>query len=196
MGADHAMEGPIQLTFAPLTHERWDDLEHLFGDRGACGGCWCMWWRLSAGEFTKNKGAANKAALQALAAGEVLGLLAYADGRPAAWCALGPRSSFPRLDRSRVLAPVDDLAVWSVPCLFVHRSHRRRGVSVRLLDAAGDHAREQGAPALEGYPVQPRKDPMPDAFAWTGLPSAFTAAGFREVARRSPTRPIMRRSFI
>jgi GNAT superfamily N-acetyltransferase len=155
-----------------------------------------MWWRSSASEFTANKGSGNKAALRALAAAETLGLLAYDDdGRPVGWCALGPRTSFPRLDRSRVLARVDDLDVWSVPCLFVQRAHRRKGVSVQLLEAASDFAQENGAPALEGYPTQPRADTMPDAFAWTGLPTAFVTAGFREILRRSPTRPIMRRTF-
>jgi hypothetical protein len=54
------------------------------------------------------------------------------------------------------------------------------------------YAKKQGAGILEGYPVEPKKDKMPDAFAWTGIASAYRAAGFEEVARRSETRPIMR----
>ncbi|HKQ62266.1 MAG TPA: GNAT family N-acetyltransferase, partial [Candidatus Polarisedimenticolaceae bacterium] len=90
-----------------------------------------------------------------------------------------------------VLKPVDAAPVWSVSCLFVARAHRRRGISVGLLRAARRHAARHGALLVEGYPVDPRGR-APDAFVWTGLASAFRQAGFTEVARRSPTRPIMR----
>jgi GNAT superfamily N-acetyltransferase len=88
---------------------------------------------------------------------------------------------------------VDDRPVWSVVCFFVARPHRRRGLTVRLLREACRYARARGASLLEGYPVEPVSGKTPDAFAWTGLASAFRAAGFVEVERRSPTRPIMRR---
>ena len=101
--------------------------------------------------------------------------------------------AFPRLDNSRVLKRVDEEPVWSVVCLFVLKGHRRRGISRRLLEAAARHAKKQGARIIEGYPVEPKKDVMPDAFAWTGIASAYRSAGFTEVARRSETRPIMRR---
>ncbi|HYO24058.1 MAG TPA: GNAT family N-acetyltransferase [Lacipirellulaceae bacterium] len=185
--------GADDLTFHPLTPDRWPDFERLFGPRGACGGCWCMWWRLKRAEFEQRKGEGNRRAMQAIVdSGDVPGLLAYVAGEPAAWCAVGPRDDYPVLERSRVLKRVDDEPVWSVVCLFVARPFRRRGVSVRLLGAALEHAREQGARIVEGYPVEPKTDCMPDAFAWTGTVSAFTGAGFREVLRRSPTRPIMR----
>jgi GNAT superfamily N-acetyltransferase len=121
------------------------------------------------------------------------GLIAY-DGRvPVGWCAIAPRTDYPALARSRILRPIDAERVWSVSCLFVARPYRRRGVSTRLLEAAADHARRHGARIIEGYPVEPKQEKLPDAFVWTGLASAFRHAGFREVARRSPTRPIMRR---
>ncbi|MCI0541460.1 MAG: GNAT family N-acetyltransferase [Verrucomicrobiales bacterium] len=96
------------------------------------------------------------------------------------------------MENSRVLARVDDQPVWSVTCFFVAKPFRRAGVSVQLLKAAVAHAAKLGAKCIEGYPVDPRKDPMPDVFAWTGISSAFRKAGFKEVARRSSTRPIMR----
>jgi GNAT superfamily N-acetyltransferase len=95
--------------------------------------------------------------------------------------------------RSRILQPVDVQPVWSVSCLFVAKPYRRRGLSVRLLNAAADYARRRGGHIVEGYPVEPRQGDMPDPFVWTGLASAFRRAGFTEVARRSETRPIMRR---
>ncbi len=180
----------------PLTAQRWHDFETLFGANGACGGCWCMLWRLRRREFDAGKGDGNRRAMRALVeSGVVPGLLGYREATPVGWCALAPRDQYPALARSRILKPVDDRACWSVACLFVHRSARRSGVSVALLRAAADYVRTAGGSILEGYPVEPKDDkPVPAVFAWTGLRSAFEAAGFAEVARRSPTRPIMRRS--
>jgi GNAT superfamily N-acetyltransferase len=124
--------------------------------------------------------------------GQVPGILVYANGRPVGWCSIGPREVYPRLERSRILKRVDDQPVWSVVCFFVTRSHRRKGLATKLLKAAVEYARKRGAGIVEGYPVEPKKDSMPDVFAYHGLASAFRKAGFREVARRSQTRPIMR----
>jgi GNAT superfamily N-acetyltransferase len=181
------------LTCYPLTPERWHDFERLFGARGACGGCWCMWWRLSAKEFEARKGAKNKKAMKKIvASGEIPGLLAYLDGEPVGWCSVAPREAFTRLERSRILKPVDDQPVWSVVCLFVARDHRRKGVSTRLLAEAVNYVRKQGGSIVEGYAVEPRKKKMPDTFAYHGPAAAYLGAGFKEVLRRSETRPIMR----
>jgi GNAT superfamily N-acetyltransferase len=152
-----------------------------------------MAWRLRRADFNKGKGQANKRAFRNLVrAGTPPGVLAYAGDEPVGWCAVAPRQSYVALERSRVLAPVDDQPVWSISCLFVARPFRRRGVSVRLLEAAARFAREQGARVVEGYPVEPYTADMPAVFAWTGLVSAFREAGFTEVVRRSKARPIMR----
>jgi GNAT superfamily N-acetyltransferase len=153
-----------------------------------------MWWRLKRSEFEKRKGAANKRAMRRIvSAGEVPGILAYDGDEAIGWCAIGPRERHPSLERSRVLARVDQKPVWSIVCFFVARPYRRHGVSVRLLKAAVDYARAQGARIIEGYPVEPKKGTTADAFVWTGTAEAFRKAGFREVLRRSETRPIMRR---
>lgn len=181
------------LTFAPLTPSRWTDLETLFGARGACGGCWCMVWRVPRAQWESHKGPGNKRALYRIVqAGPPPGVLAYRGSEPVGWCAVAPRERYPVLSRSRVLAPVDDRSVWSITCLFVRKADRRRGVSRQLLRAAVEFARSNGARIVEGYPVDPARD-QPDPFVWTGLASTFRRAGFREVARRSATRPIMRR---
>jgi len=177
----------------PVTPERWGDLEALFGPRGACAGCWCMWWRVQAADWGRQRGVGNREGLRALVdSGEAPGLLAYVDDTPAGWVAVGPREAFPRLGRSRILKRVDDQPVWSVVCFFVAKSWRRRGVTEQLLDAAVAYAREHGATVVEGYPVEPKTAEMPAVYAFTGLASAFRKAGFVEVARRSQTRPIMR----
>ncbi|HVX30165.1 MAG TPA: hypothetical protein VHA53_06760, partial [Nitrolancea sp.] len=99
----------LPLTFEPLTSERWNDLEALFGPRGACGGCWCMTWRLTRAEYERGKGDGNREAFRAVvASGAPVGLLAYAGNEPIGWCAIAPREDFPALERSRILKRVDD----------------------------------------------------------------------------------------
>jgi GNAT superfamily N-acetyltransferase len=184
-----------QLEVLPLTPERWGDFEALFGPRGACGGCWCMSPRLTRSEYERHKGARNRRAMKRLvSSGNPPGVLGYLGGTPVAWCSLEPREAFSTLARSRILRPVDDREVWSIVCLFIAREHRGKGVSVAMIRGAVDWARSRGARLIEAYPVEPRKTPMPAVFAYTGIASAYRAAGFREVARRSETRPIMRRA--
>jgi GNAT superfamily N-acetyltransferase len=184
----------MKLKFYPLTPERWKDLERLFGDRGACGGCWCMWWRLKRSQFDKQKGEGNRRAFRKIVrSGEVPGILAYADGESVGWCSVAPREAFPVLDRSRILKRVDEKPVWSIVCFFVTKTMRNKGVSRQLIKAAVGYAKRQGGKIAEGYPVELKKGKMPDAFVWTGLTPAFQKNRFTEVLRRSETRPIMRK---
>jgi len=185
-----------RLSFEPLTPRRWSDFEQLFGPRGACSGCWCMWWRLPSAQFKEQKGEGTRRSIKELVAGGIRpGILAYHDGRAVGWCALSPRSEYVRFARSRVLKPVDDTPVWSITCFFVARPYRCRGVTSGLLHAALDYARKHGAKIVEGYPIDPKKGRMADVFVYTGLVSTFEKAGFVECARRSDTRPIMRYHF-
>ncbi|MGH7543122.1 MAG: GNAT family N-acetyltransferase [Gemmatimonadota bacterium] len=181
------------IEIRPATRELWSDLAALFGARGACGGCWCMFWRQAGAEFAARKGEKNRRALRRLVqSDEPPGLIAWIDGEPAGWIAVAPRAAYRRLERSRILKPVDNRPdVWSVPCFFVARAHRRQGLTVALLEAAVEHAARRGAAVVEGYPVEPAGE-QADVFVYTGLASAFRRAGFREAARRSPTRPVMR----
>ncbi len=175
-----------------MTPARWPDLERLFGAKGACAGCWCMYWRLHHKGYVSGKGVGNKRRLKRLVAERVPGLIGYVGGEPAGWCCVAPREEFVRLETSRILKPLDDAPVWSVVCFFIAREHRRSGLSVGLLRGAIDYARRCGAQIVEGYPVDADGRSVPAAFAWTGTRRAFEKAGFKECARRSPTRPIMR----
>src|SRR5437868_1291419 len=167
----------LTLAIRPLTSERWPDVEKLFGERGACGGCWCMTWRRTRADFEKGKGAGNKRAFRKLVGSDARpGVLAYDGDEPVGWCAVAPRADYVALARSRVLAPVDDKPVWSITCLFVAKPYRRRGVSACLIAAAARMARDRGATIVEGYPVEPYTDKMPAPFAWTGIVAAFEAA--------------------
>lgn len=182
-----------KLRFEPLTPERWSDLETLFGAKGACGGCWCMTWRLTRSEFARGKGESNKRAFKKVViSGEAPGVLAYSGDEPIGWCAIAPRESYPGLTRSRILSPVDQQPVWSVSCFFVAKPFRGRGVTEQLLRSAVKYARSRGARVVEGYPQDLGTGKLPAPFVWTGLLPSFTKAGFKEAARRSPKRPIMR----
>jgi len=183
------------LQFYPLISERWPDLEDLFGARGAYGGCWRMWWRLPASDFNRRRGEGTKGQLKDIvASGDPPGILAYADGKPVGWCAVGLREAYVRLSSSpkyrKIFAPVDDEPVWSVVCFYVRPGYRRQGISVPLLKAAVAFAAARGARIVEGYPVDKAKLPAPSA--WTGSVGTFRKAGFVEVARRDPVRPILR----
>ena len=152
-----------------------------------------MFWRVPRKEFDSGKGTGNKNALKKIVtAGRKPGIIAYLGKEPIGWCAVARREDYIGLERSRILKPVDDKPVWSISCLFIKKPHRRQGVSAQLLRAAVDFAARQGAKIVEGYPVEPSMEKMPDPFLWHGIPSAFKTAGFKEVLRRSKSRPIMR----
>ncbi len=152
-----------------------------------------MWNRISNRHFEETTGDEKREMLRAIVDDRVPGLLAYEDGLPVGWVSVGPRHEFGRIQRSRVTKAVDDVPVWSIVCFVIERSHRSTGVGTELLRAAVEYAREKGAAAVEGYPVEPRRDRMPDIYAWMGLASMFEAAGFTEIARRSETRPLFRK---
>jgi ribosomal protein S18 acetylase RimI-like enzyme len=182
-----------KLAVHPLVVERWPDFEALFGPRGACGGCWCMTPRLSSAAFARQKGAGNRDAMHALVvSGAEPGLLAYRRDEPVGWCAVGPRDAFVRFARSRVAKPLDERPAWAIACLYVAPAHRGAGVAGALVRAAVAHARTRGAELLEAWPNDPGARRLVDVFAWSGIATHFERAGFREVARRTPTRPYMR----
>jgi len=173
----------------------WDAFAAVMGEKGGCGGCWCMLWRRSKREMDAGMGAGNRSAMKALFdAGHVPGLVGFDGDEPVGWVQVDRRAAFPRLSSSRVLKPIDDAEVWSVSCFLVDKRFRRRGMSVSLLRAACDFARARGANVLEGYPIDTPKAKYPPVYAWTGFLGAYRDAGFEEVARRSPTRPIMRKT--
>jgi GNAT superfamily N-acetyltransferase len=181
-----------QLSFKPIKRNLWTDFEELFGPNGACAGCWCMFWKLRGKAYEEARGLETRQMHKSIVdSGIATGLLAYLHGEVVGWIAVEPRESYPKLAHSRTLKPVDDQPVWSVTCFFVAKPFRRKGITVELLKAAVQHVRKQGGKIVEGYPVETQKD-MPAPFIYTGTASAFQQAGFQEVARRTPTRPIFR----
>ena len=184
------------LEVYPLTPDRWGDLVALFDRPGDPKGCWCMFYRVRSREFERLWGAGAKAAFhQVVDTGPPPGLLAYREGRPVGWCAVAPRQAYPRILNSPVLKPTDDTpGVWSVVCFYVRRDQRRGGVAAALLAAAVGFAAGHGAAAVEGYPKDTGGARKHANELFVGSVPMFADAGFEEVARRSPQRPIMRRA--
>jgi GNAT superfamily N-acetyltransferase len=187
-----------RLEVAPLTPDRWGDLVDLFERPGAsiARGCWCMFYRES-GKSVVEPGLSlresRKRALKALVdRGVVPGLIAYRAGRPIGWISLGPRADYSKLARSPVMKPVDEVPVWSIVCFFVDARERGQGVAEALLKAALAWARKQGVTLIEAYPVD-RAHRGSDDSMWFGAMSMYDASGFREVARRKPTRAVVRK---
>jgi GNAT superfamily N-acetyltransferase len=180
----------ITLAIQPLTPERWNDLETLFGKQGAQSGCWCMWWRRPGSEFFNYAGEKNRVAFKSIVdSGNVPGLLAYHEDRPVGWCSIAPREEFaPRFNKNaRVYKPIDDLPVWSVVCFYIAKDYRGQNVATHLLHAAVDYAREHGAETIEAYAKDIGEAQMKDALVFTGTPSMYLEAGFEIVARRTTT---------
>jgi GNAT superfamily N-acetyltransferase len=174
----------------PVTRDRWPDLLRLF-DQPVVRTCFCMYYRKT-GAGT-GPGSENRRAMKRLVdRGTVPGLIGYEDGVPVAWVSLGPRGDYAKLRRSPVMKPVDDQPVWSIVCFFVVPSERGRGLAERMLRAAINYARSCGARLIEAYPVDNEEHGHPDTMFF-GAKTMFDRAGFHEVARRKPTRPLLRK---
>jgi GNAT superfamily N-acetyltransferase len=179
----------MKLVLQPLTPELWSAVADLFSDSPVCGRCWCMAPRIG-NSYRRRPPEANEAAFRAIVEqGPSPGLLAFDDNAAVAWCQVTPRDAVPWLDRNWRLKRVDDVPVWSLSCFYVRKGHRRQGFTSLLIDGALRMARRAGAPALEAYPLD--RDNTPSATS-TGVVSTFVAAGFTEVARHAPPRPVMR----
>jgi GNAT superfamily N-acetyltransferase len=179
----------------PITPDRWADLEALFKTNAVTRNCWCMWFRASTDEFRRGGGEPMRAAFRKIVrkAQAPPGVIAYVGGKPAGWCAVAPRDDYPRITRSHNVKPIDDKPAWAITCFFIAKEARGVGLSSTLLDAAVALAKRHGAHLVEGYPVDPAQGPLTPDQAFHGLQPVFERAGFAEVARRTPKRPIMRR---
>jgi ribosomal protein S18 acetylase RimI-like enzyme len=187
----------MKLTLHPLTPDRWADFETVFRARGCsvARGCWCMYYRRSGAHQAPagmTRAQANRADLKALVdAGRPPGLIGYRGEVPVGWVSLGPREDYAKLVRSPVMKAIDDKPVWSIICFVVPAEFRGQGVAEALLHGAIAYARRRGATLLEAYPVDRNERSIDDAL-WFGSKSMYDRAGFEEVARRKPQRPVVR----
>jgi len=193
-------EAVSDLDVRPLTKARLPDLAALFDEGGDAKTCRCAFWRVAGSGWQDWTKARNQAVIESLAGRDPApGLVAYREGRAVGWVSVGPREDYARLERSKVLARIDDQPVWSVVCFVVSRKVRGQGIARALLDAAVDYARDHGATLVEAYPVDRSRGRVPAASAYTGPLGMFERAGFAVVERRqwnatTPVRPIVRRA--
>ena len=187
------------LEVHPLTPERWNDLVSLFNGRGGSQvrSCWCMFYRRSGrADIPAGMPVAehNKGALKALVdQGTVPGLLGYRNGKPIAWVSLGPREDYAKLANSPVMKPVDDKPVWSVVCFYTALEARGEHIAEAMLEHAAEFACANGARLLEAYPVDKSARGRDDSM-WFGAKAMYDRAGFKEIARRKPQRPVVRKA--
>jgi GNAT superfamily N-acetyltransferase len=184
----------VKFEVEPVTKKNWDMFVSLFGDKGACGNCWCMYYRLNKSDFTagKNKNGNKQTMKKTIWSDKPVGLLGLLEGNPVAWCAFAPRKDFIKLEKSRVHKRIDNKEVWSIPCLFINKNFRKSGISVLLLKGVISYAKKHDIKIIEAYPTIPIQDKIPDSFAWVGLYKSFERAGFEIVDRTSKNRPMVR----
>jgi GNAT superfamily N-acetyltransferase len=188
----------MRVVTKELTPDLWPELENLFGSNGACGGCWCQAWRIEKGErWADIKGPVAKTRLrEGVVNGSVYGILAFVEEKPVGWCNIGPRNSFPRLNRARTLKCDDSGEVWSIPCFFVARGYRRKGVATALLKHALQAIKQRGIQIAEGYPAKPDAGGRYiDTFAWTGTQTLFQKAGFTVAGNPEGSKQRVRKAF-
>ena len=197
------------VSVVPANEASWDDLQTIFGTRGDPHRCQCQRYKMQPGESWASVGAEELAfRLREQTdsghpgSGTTTGLIAYLDGEPAGWCAVEPRTAYPRL-LLKTRVPWDgraedktDESVWAVTCFVTRTGFRRRGITYALARASVDFARKAGARAIEGYPMitHPGQE-----IAWgelhVGSRSIFAAAGFAEVSNPTLRRVVMRIDF-
>jgi len=188
-----------EILIHPLTVDRWDDLVDLFGpERGANSGCWCMWTRVSGKDWRAMTREERRDAFRRLVeAGPPPGLIAYEQGLPVGWVAVGPRPSVARFNASKASRPVEGEGqpgpadIHAISCFYIRSGHRKQGLMRKLADAAVGFAARAGADAVEVCAIEPDR-PLQWGEAFVGVASVFSALGFREIARRSPKRPLLR----
>ena len=188
----------MAIQVRPLTPRRWDDFVELFGpERGANGGCWCMYWRTDCSQ--KAFHALPRDLRRDEFAGFVgqrrpPGLLAYEGGECVGWVSVAPRAEFPRFNRTKASRPEEDSDldnIWAVNCFFVRATHRRRGVTLELLHGAIAFARRYRARAIDAAPLDVARQYVAGE-GYVGAMEQFLRAGFAEIERHAPSRPLMR----
>jgi len=185
---------PIRIR--AITKDDWPLIERLFGDRGACGGCWCMWPRLPQGGklWEQSKGETNRRSFRRLVrARKVHAVIALAGDAPVGWCCFGPREDFPRLDRIKAIPP-SPTGAWSIVCFYIQPGERQQGLATRLAAAATQAALAAGAKSVEGYPVESKAGAVSASFAWMGLPGVFEANGYEELPKPAAARRLFVKS--
>jgi GNAT superfamily N-acetyltransferase len=191
-----------QIEVSPATAERWNELESLFGVRGASEDCWCMFWRLRRKDFNQLNGEERKSLLRERTLdNRIPGLLAYVDGQVAGWCSIAPREQYQALEYSRSLKRIDKKPVWSIVCFYINKTYRFHGLMEALIRGAIDYARQHEAKIVEAYPIDMQSlklsgHKLTGDRGYMGIASIFRKAGFVDIGRASETQLIMRYTIV
>ena len=181
------------LSFESLSSANWNQFEELMGEKGGCGNCWCMYFRLPTKTFQENKPDGNKKMMKQLVNKRMpQGLIAFLDKKPAGWIAFAPREDYKKLENTRIFKRLDDKPVWSITCFFIKKEFRHQGLSGQLIKGAVDFAKRKKIKILEAYPAIPYAENMPHPFLWVGVLSSFIKNGFTIVKQSSKSRAMVR----
>ena len=173
----------MNLDFYPVTKSRWDHFEQLLESKGGPHNCWCMVWRTNENKKLLQGKLGKKASMKRrVEEGVPVGLLAYLDELPIAWCSIAPRKTYKPLGGDETKN-----GVWSLTCFFIKREFRNMGLASKLLDAAIQYAKENGARYVEAYPV----DPESPSYRFMGFKPMFENAGFQFVKKAGTRRNVM-----
>jgi ribosomal protein S18 acetylase RimI-like enzyme len=198
---------PRSLTIRPANEASWEDIQTVFGTRGAAARCQCQrqvlgdhdWWPMSVDERAQLLH--EQTNVDDPDAPETCGLVAYDGSEPVGWVAVAPRTTYRRLLGSSVpwagrSEDKTDDSVWAVTCFVVRSGFRSQGLCYALAQAAVEFARERGADALEGYPIVAKPG---QRITWdeasVGTAQVFAAAGLERVSSPTVRRRVMRLDF-
>ncbi len=182
-----------QVKFEPLSAANWEHFEKLMGEKGGCGGCWCMTFRLPTKEFRANKFAGNKGLIKRIVdSGMPVGLVGIVNNNPFGWIAFAPREHYIKIENSRSLKRIDQRPVWSITCFFIEKEYRRKGFSAIMIRGAIEFAGKNKISILEAYPAIPYSDKVSPPFLWTGVLSAFLENGFKVVHQYGKSKAMVR----
>ncbi|MCD2443139.1 GNAT family N-acetyltransferase [Agromyces sp. SYSU K20354] len=144
--------------------------------------CWCLSYRVPSKENLALKGTERGDRVRELIAQDPPpGVIAYDGDEVVGWAGVHPRADT-SFATNRRIPHVDDLDVWSVWCIRVRPGHRGEGISHHLLAGAVEFARDHGAPAIEGYPLDNRGEKIDLTMAYVGTRALFEKAGFTKAA--------------
>lgn len=190
------MQHDIKLKFDSLTASNWKQFEILMGEKGGCGNCWCMFFRLPYKDFQENKPDGNKKLMKQLVKkGMPQGLIASMNNDPVGWIAMAPREDYMQIENSRVFKRIDDKQVWSITCFFIKKEFRHKGLTQQLIKGAVDFAKKKKIKTLEAYPAIPYSEKVPPPFLWVGVLSSFIKNGFKIVKQNSKSKAMVRIDF-
>jgi GNAT superfamily N-acetyltransferase len=175
----------MDIKVRQLTIDLWPALEDLFGSKGACNGCWCMYWRIGSDYQKRSRDLNKKDFREIVKKGPPPGLIAFIDNLPVGWCQLTTKNFLPWLEENYSSNNYNISDIWCISCFYVRSRYRKMGVTSALIDHAIKFAKRSKAKLIEAYPRN-------SVSSYTGYPSTFRKAGFKVTGHGKYDRTVMR----